>query len=96
MSVIDTIDRIITHPLTVVSSGLGLVGSFFQVPFLSAAIETAWAQSSLLFGATSLSASQGWLPAGWASAAVAITAVLFMGRMIQKLWSGYQARLNDD
>lgn len=94
MTITDTIDRIVTHPFTIVSVALGMVGSLFQIPILSALVATIWAKAGVVFGVASVVVSQGWLPAETGQAFLAVAAVLFLGRMLDKLWDGLQKRLN--
>ncbi len=95
MTVTDTIDRIVTHPLTVVSVILGLLGSLFQIPVISAVVATVWAQAGVVFGVASVTVSQGWLPPATGQAFLAVSGVLFLGRMLDKLWDGVQRRMDE-
>ena len=95
MTIKETIDNVITHPLTVVSTILGLVGSIFHVPFLSALIGTIWAKAGIVFGFVSVSTTIGWLPAGTGQIAMTIAGAMFLGRMLERLWNSYQSRVNE-
>ncbi|MHB9286784.1 hypothetical protein ACKVMT_07060 [Halobacteriales archaeon Cl-PHB] len=94
MTLIKKLDRLVMHPLTVASVLLGTLGSVLQIPLLSALVSTIWHQAGTAFAVVSVSASQGWLPAGTSRAAVAIVGVLFLGRMLDKLYDGVQRRLD--
>lgn len=93
MTILDRIDHALTHPLTVVSTAVSLVASIVHVPVVSAAVSTAWHQAGTLFAAVSVSATQGWLPPETGEAAVLVVGMLFLARMLDKLWDGLNRRL---
>ena len=95
MSIIERIDNFITHPLTVVSTLLGLLGSMFQIPVLSALIWTLWAKAGVVFGAVSVSTSIGWLGPEIGPIAMTLAGALFLGRMLDRLWDSYRSRVNE-
>jgi len=94
MTLLETIDRIVMHPLTILSVLVGSAASIVQIPFVSAVVATLWNQAGTVFAMASLSASQGWLPAGTGQAAVLVAGCLFLGRMLDKLTDGIQRRLD--
>ena len=95
MSLLETLDRALMHPLTVVSVLVGMLGSVVQIPFVSALVWTAWHQAGTLFAAVSVLSTQGWLPPGTGQAAMLVAGALFLGRMGTKLWDGVERRLKE-
>lgn len=94
MTLMETVDRMLTHPVTVISTVLGILGSLFNIPVLSAVVATVWAKAGVVFGVASVTASQGWLPETTGQVFLALAAVLFLGRMLDKLWDGMKRRLD--
>lgn len=93
MTLVDALDRAITHPLTVVSTVVGLLASIVHVPVVSALVWTAWNQAGTLFAAVSVVVTQGFLPPETGQAAMLVAGALFLGRMLDKLWDGLNERL---
>ena len=93
MSIVKKLDRALMHPLTVLSVLLGMLGSVFHIPVVSAILATAWHQAGTLFAAVSVVVTQGWIPAGTGQAVMIVTGALFLGRLLDKLWDGLERRL---
>lgn len=95
MTILETLDRAVTHPLTVVSVALATVGSVFKIPLLSAVVWTVWNQAGAVFAGVSVLATQGWLPPGTGEAAMLVAGSLFLARVGDKLWDGLNRRLSE-
>lgn len=94
MTITETIDRVVTHPLTAISILVGALGTVLPIPVLSALLEVVWAQAGTVFAAVSLTATQGWLPSGTAEVVVFLAAALWFGRMLYKLYRGLDRRVS--
>jgi hypothetical protein len=96
---IERLDRILTHPVTVVTAAVGTLASLVQVPVLSALVGVIWAKAGTIFAVVSVSISQlgpqiGIEPSTQ-QAVLLVAGALYIGRLLDKLWDAVEVRLRN-
>lgn len=89
-----------THPIAAASYAFTLVVAVFNIPALDAVGGVLWNQAGILFGATSVTATQlapqiDWLPMAELQVVALITGGLFVVTRLYRLWTALNDRLEE-
>jgi len=100
MTVLQKLERTLTHPLTGISAAAGAVSAAIPVPVLDPIVGTVWSNAGMVFAGASV--VSGSLSEQLGISPTMQTVILFgagmlwLGRIFDRLWMGFERRMNDD